>query len=266
VGALGWRDAFLWLGVLSVVAVLPLLVWTARLRPGVPVAAGPDSGPHGVGGANGAGGANGPSRLRTALSTPRIWLLFAVYALCGFHDFFVATHIVAFALDHGMSAELSGNMLAFMGLMGLVGVLLTGAACDRLGPVRPAAACFVLRIALFGAILVSQHTAVILVVALLFGATFWITAPLTVVFVRDGYGTALLGTLAGMVTMVHHACGGLGAYVGAASFDLAGGYGPAFAIMLATSALALVLILALPRTRGALPEAPAAPAVPTGER
>ena len=85
----------------------------------------------------------------------------------------------------------------------------------------PTAVCFVLRVALFGGILVSQHPGVILAFALLFGATFWVTAPLTIVFVRDGYGTALLGTLAGMVTMVHHMCGGLGAYVGAASFDLA---------------------------------------------
>ena len=52
-----------------------------------------------------------------------------------------------------------------------------------------------------------------------------------------------IGTLAGIVTMVHHMCGGLGAYIGAVSFDLGGGYERAFVVMLITSGLALALSL-----------------------
>ena len=38
--------------------------------------------------------------------------------------------------------------------------------------------------------------------------------------------------------MIHHMCGGLGAWIGAAIFDASGGYDAAFAVMLASSVLA----------------------------
>ena len=43
--------------------------------------------------------------------------------------------------------------------------------------------------------------------------------------------------------------GGLGAWLGAAIFDATGGYGPAFAVMCALSALAFALCLPLARIR-----------------
>ena len=56
---------------------------------------------------------------------------------------------------------------------------------------------------------------------------------------------ALLGTLAGIVTMVHHMFGGLGAYVGALSFDRTGSYDSAFAVMALTSLLSIGLVMML---------------------
>ena len=47
--------------------------------------------------------------------------------------------------------------------------------------------------------------------------------------------------------MIHHMCGGLGAWIGAAIFDASGGYDAAFAVMLASSVLASVLTLRLGR-------------------
>jgi hypothetical protein len=85
------------------------------------------------------------------------------------------------------------------------------------------------------------------VFALVFGLTFLITAPLTVLFVRDSFGTKNLGALTGLITMGHHICGGIGAYLGAGIFDGTGGYDIAFLIMLVASTLAVVLALALRR-------------------
>jgi predicted MFS family arabinose efflux permease len=50
--------------------------------------------------------------------------------------------------------------------------------------------------------------------------------------------------------MVHHICGGLGAYLGAAVFDATGGYDRAFAVMMASSVIALALTFCLHRPRG----------------
>jgi predicted MFS family arabinose efflux permease len=113
--------------------------------------------------------------------------------------------------------------------------------------VWPTAACFVARVAVFALIMVDQSAFSVSVFALVFGSTFLVTAPLTVVFVRESFGTRNLGALTGLITMVHHIWGGVGAYLGAAVFDATSRYQIAFAIMLAASIVALALTLCLRR-------------------
>jgi predicted MFS family arabinose efflux permease len=183
-----------------------------------------------------------------AARTRQFWLLIGVYAICGCDDFFVTTHIVAFAQDRGVDAFLAGNLLALMGLTGLLGVVAGGALSDRAGPIWPTALAFAARVAVFGLIVVDKSTLSVAVFALVFGATFLVTAPLTVVFVTDNFGPRHLGALSGLITMVHQVCGGIGAYLGAAAFDATGGYQAAFWLMFALSMIALVLTGSLQRS------------------
>ena len=182
-----------------------------------------------------------------AVRSKQFWLLVAIYAICGFDDFFVSTHIVAFAQDRGIDGFLAGNLLALMGLTGLIGVVAAGAFSDRSGPVWPTALSFAARVAVFALVMVDQSPASVTVFALVFGATFLVTAPLTIIFVSESFGTRNLGALTGLITMVHQISGGVGAYLGAAMFDATGSYDIVFSIMLAVSVLALVLTLFLRR-------------------
>jgi predicted MFS family arabinose efflux permease len=224
---IGWRAVFIWIGVAHVL-LLPLLI-------GIPGRGGDGSAPR------------GELSLRDAARSRQFWLLIAVYAICGLDDFFVTTHVAAFAQDRGLTPLIAGNLLALMGLTGLIGVIASGLASDRLGPVWPTAAAFVARIVVFAWIAIDQSPLSIAVFALVFGATFLVTAPLTVVFVRQSFGTRNLGALAGLITMTHQIFGGLGAYAGAAIFDATGGYDAAFVVMLASAVVALALTLMLRR-------------------
>jgi len=78
-----------------------------------------------------------------------------------------------------------------------------------------------------------------------FGATFLVTAPLTVLFVRESFGIRHLGALTGVITMVHQIFGGIGAYAGALVFDYSGSYDAAFIALLVASVAGLVLALML---------------------
>ena len=224
---IGWRWVFVWIGVAHVV-LLPLLL--------------------GIPGRGGAGSAKrGELPLRDAAGSRQFWLLIAIYAICGLDDFFVTTHVAAFAQDRGLTPLIAGNLLALMGLTGLAGVIASGLASDRLGPVWPTAAAFAARIVVFAWIAIDQSPLSIAIFALVFGATFLVTAPLTVVYVRQSFGTRNLGALAGLITMTHQIFGGLGAYAGAAIFDATGGYDAAFVVMLASAVVALALTLMLRR-------------------
>jgi len=234
--AIGWRSVFFWLGVAHL-GLVPLLLLA------IPAA----------GGRGGAAAAAAPAGLdaRQAARTRQFWLLLGVYALCGLDDFFVSTHVVAFAQDRGLDAFLAGSLLAWMGLAALVGVVASGVWSDRSGPVWPTAVSFVARLAVFVLILADQSTVSVAIFALMFGATFLVTAPLTVVFVVQSFGTKHLGALSGLIIMVHHVFGGLGAYLGAAAFDRLGGYDLAFVVMLSSNVLAAALTLGLRRARSA---------------
>jgi predicted MFS family arabinose efflux permease len=241
---IGWRSVFLWLG-LAHVLLLPLVLVSV---PGRQAAKARNSAARDEG--------SGPL---AAARTRQFWLLLAIYAICGFNDFFVSTHVVAFAQDKGVDVFLAGNLLAFMGLTGLFGVVAAGAWSDRSGPVWPTAAAFAARIAAFGLIALDQSALSVAIFALVFGATFLVTAPMTVLFVRESFGTRHLGAISGLITMVHHICGGLGAYLGATMFDRTGGYQPVFVIMLASAAIALLLTFALRRPTLAMARNPLAP-------
>lgn len=226
---IGWRSVFIWIGIAHLV-LLPLLI-------GIP-------GESGTSAASKSG-----LSLRDAARSRQFWLLMVIYAICGMDDFFVTTHVAAFAQDRGLTPLIAGNLLALMGLTGLAGVIASGFTSDRLGPVWPSATAFAARIAVFAWIAIDQSPISIAVFALVFGATFLVTAPLTVVFVRQSFGTSNLGALAGLITMTHQIFGGIGAYAGAAIFDATGGYDAAFVVMLASTAVALALTLMLARPR-----------------
>ena len=237
--SIGWRGAFVVLAALGLLLIVPL----AFLSIPEPALGGAETASAPLG--------NAKSELKPSdlLRDSKVWYLLVIYAICGFQDFFVATHVVAFARDQGMGAVVAGNLFALMGLVGLAGVLMTGFVSDRFGPILPTLICFAIRIVLFGLITVTTSVVAIISFALVYGFTFWITAPLTLVFVRKYFGTAHLGMLTGIVAMVHHGAGGLGAYAGGIVYDVSGSYQIIFQIMLIVSFAALLTTWGLSRIR-----------------
>ena len=132
--AVGWRNAYTILAAANAVVLLPLALLV--IRPAPPAV--------GAAAASDAGGESAapPLTLRQALASREYLLLAAIYAVCGFQDFLVVTHIVAFAQDHGLGDVLAGNLLAWMGVMGLLGILAAGVMADAFGAARPTAMCF----------------------------------------------------------------------------------------------------------------------------
>ena len=248
--SLGWRTSYVALAAANLIIVVPLVFATVRNRRSVlanSFASGTGGGDAGLHATDDPAlyGSRAGLRVDEAMSVSRIlasrqlWLLVTLYAICGFSDFFVATHVVAFALDQGVATLLAGNMLALMGLMGVLGVMMSGLLADAFGAKHPTLVCFLLRIAVFSLIISFQETAGILVFALLYGFTFLITAPITVIFANTIFGPARLGTVSGIINMVHQVSGGLGAFVGALIFERWGSYDGAFMLLLGLSIVAL---------------------------
>ncbi|MBI2936331.1 MAG: MFS transporter [Chloroflexi bacterium] len=238
---LGWRNAYRILGI-SIGALAPIMLLFVRSWP--PSRGAPAPAEQRVGGGDPAGQAmtstavSGPTSIRPILGSRSYLQLLLIWSICGFQDFFVATHVVAFATDQGIGTVLAGNLLALMGVMGMVGVLMSGVMADAFGPMQPTRVCFLLRILIFLLVMVTQSTAAVIIFALAYGFTFLITAPLSPVFVGRLFGLRRMGTLTAGISMSHQLAAGLGAFVGGAVFDQFGSYYWAFVLAFALSLVA----------------------------
>ena len=235
--SLGWRASYVALGGANLIIMAPLVLFAVRSHPSPTAASGASDQSDG-------GETSEPIQTIAAIvrSSPFLMLV-GIYLICGFQDFLVAIHIVAFAQDQGVGSVLSGNMLAVMGVMGFLGVLVAGWMSDIMGPGKPTLMCFVMRICTFILISVYQSTTGIILFAALYGFTFFITAPLTVIFGRKIFGPVRLGTVAGLISAVHMVAGGTGALAGAAIFDKWGSYDGAFVLLLAMSVIGVAITL-----------------------
>jgi MFS family permease len=209
--AVGWRWTYGLLAATLAVFVAILAVWLRDApRPAAPVGAA-------------AGGAGGADR-RAALGTPAFWALTAGLMGCGFTDFLMTTHLAPFATDLGLSPLTAANALSLWAAANVAGLLAAGTIAERLGARGAMVLTYGVRaLALFWLLLV-HDTWQLYLFAILFGATFFTTAPLSSTMVGQLFGPAHQGAIFGMANLFHHLAGGLGSYAGGLAFDLSRSY------------------------------------------
>lgn len=173
--------------------------------------------------------------------------------ICGGDDFLVATHLVPMVTDYGFSPITAGNMLAWYGLMSMVGLLVVGPASDMIGNKLPIAFTFVLRVVLFVMISQFQTHTTFYIFAFVFGFTHLMTAPLTATLMGKLYGLSHVGVIAGSITTVHHLAGGFWAYAAGVGFDYTGSYQAAFYISAVLAFVALLCSLFIRERRHEVP-------------
>jgi MFS family permease len=176
--------------------------------------------------------------LAEAMKTRSFWFIFTFMLFCGTADFLVSTHFIPFVTDYGISPTSAGNMLAWLGLLGMAGILVAGPIADRIGNKIPLSMVFFLRVLILLMIVKYQNPLSLYVFALLFAFTFLITAPLLPALIGKLFGFSHVGLISGFLMTFHYLGGGLGAYLGGLIFDITGSYQNAFLLLAMMSLLA----------------------------
>jgi MFS family permease len=187
--------------------------------------------------------------LTEAMKTRSLWLIFTFMLFCGTADFLVATHLIPFATDYGISPTSAGNMLAWMGLLGMAGILVAGPTADRIGNKIPLSMVFFLRVLLLLLIVKYQNPVSLYIFALLFGFTFLITAPLLPALIGNLFGLSHVGLISGFLMTIHYLGGGLGAFFGGLIFDITGSYQNAFLLLSLISLIAAISCILIQEKR-----------------
>ncbi len=187
----------------------------------------------------------GDLSLADAAKTYSFWFFITLMFICGSADFMVTTHLIPMVTDYNISPTGAGNMLAWLGLMSLLGLLVAGPASDTIGTKTPIALTFLLRFFLFTMILNYQNQFAFYVFACAFGFTLLVTAPLNAILVGRLYGFSHVGLISGVITTIHHMGGGFWTYMGGEIFDRTGSYRLVFIISAILALLAILFTLAI---------------------
>jgi MFS family permease len=257
----GWRVTNLWIAGLALVVNLALTLGVIR---GTPQALGLQ--PYGARGQESPAVGTRPHRATPSLAAaPRdltlgeamrsrsLWLFTIAMFACGSADFLVNTHLVPMVTDYGLSDAVAANMLAWLGLLSLAGMLVAGPVADAIGNKLPIVTTFALRIGLFVMVMLVKGPVAFWIFSLGFGFTIMVTAPLTLTLVGDLYGVTHIGFISGFIVTIHTVGGGLGVFLAGVIFDGTGDYNVAFLLSAGLAFVAMACSLFIREERHSVP-------------
>jgi MFS family permease len=236
-----WRTAQMTLGILVWTLLIPASILVRR----APIASSKSSSPE--------GDERGDGREITvaeALRSPAFIVLAATFfACCAAHSGPIF-HMIANALDHGVSAMAAATVLSAAGLASFTGRIVCGLIADRVGAKRTLLAGLALQALAVSLYLVAGELASFYAVALVFGFAYGGVMPLYAILVRDYFGARIMGTVFGAVASVSTLGMAIGPWVGGWLYDAFGGYFWLFlgSTGIALGAVAIALTFRPPRT------------------
>ena len=237
VETLGWRQAYMDVGLFCAVCML-LLAPLLRRRPAAVVIA---------------PGFNADTQARELpfglLPTRATVLLCVAGFSCCVAMAMPQVHIVAYCADLGYGAARGAEMLSLMLACGIVSRLVSGVICDRIGALRTLLLGSVLQATALLMFLPFDGLVSLYLVSALFGLFQGGIVPSYTLIVRENFAPAQIGAQVGtviMFTMLGMATGG---WMSGKVFDLTGSYHAAFLNGVAWNMLNVGIVVFLLRSR-----------------
>ncbi|MFM0608368.1 MFS transporter [Paraburkholderia sediminicola] len=234
--AYGWRLAYVWIGALSMVVVLPMVYFNLYDKPA-------DRGfqwrPH----MRRAGMQDRDVTVREALRQHAFWVLIVAFMLLGFNTTGIALHMVPMLLRDGVSTGQAAAAQSIMGVGVILGRLAAGYLLDRL-PSALVTAVSLLgpTLGFAGFALLGAHPVSMNVLAALIGIGIGAEIDLLGFYVRRHFGTFAYGKLYCSIFAIFQFGSGVGAVGIAYGATRLNGYGPMLLLMAAFSAAAIGLL------------------------
>lgn len=163
--------------------------------------------------------------LRQAMHHRGFLLLVLGFFVCGFQLAFFATHLPAYLLDRQMPLWVGGAALGLIGLTNILGTFGCGVLGDRMSKTRLLAGLYTVRgLITLWFLLTPISPMTVMIFAAVMGFTWLGTVPLTSGVVAQIFGVRYIGTLVGIVFLMHQVGSFLGAWLGGLAFAANGSY------------------------------------------
>ena len=181
--------------------------------------------------------------LGQALRMNQFWLLGFTWVFFSLSLHMIFVHIVAYAVDMGISRMDAAVILSLMGLANFPGRLLVGRLSDMMGRKVLGVTC---NLILFGALLWlmwADQLWMLYTFALVFGFMWGGSGTVITALLGDIFGTRSLGPIMGILSAGWALGAAIGPSIGGVIFDMSGDYSMAFAAA-ATAIFAVACLLA----------------------
>ena len=264
ISSIGWREAYLWLAGLTILAVPANLLLQRR-----PPEHAPDAAVRVRTDRSTATTEASPPRaafddlvadpdwagriwtLRQAAGTARFWLLFACFFMTSFSVQLILVHEVAFLVDSGWDRALAATTAGLIGLVSIPAKLVGGPLSDRFGR-EPTWTAYLVVLVLGLAVLivagVGPRPELAYVFPILIGIGYSVMAPMAPAMAADIFKGPNFGAIFGAIAASNGIGAAVGAWTAGALYDVTGSYMAAFAGATIAAALSAACAwLAAPR-------------------
>ncbi|MBI4765908.1 MAG: MFS transporter [Deltaproteobacteria bacterium] len=244
ISTLDWRRAFLILGIVSGLVMIPLAQLLKSTPESIklkPFGYSPSS-PLNINWSDNPG-----LSLNQAVKTGRFWL-WGPITFCFFTSLNILyVHIVAHARDIGIPPIIAASTLSIIAGSSILARLTIGAISDKVGTRTALSGALALSVIAFSFLVFSPWHWTFYLFLVVFGLSYGSVVPLETAVPAGLFGTASLGAIMAAVGLFPMIGGAAGPPVAGTIFDRTGAYQPTFIICLGLSLAALVLSILLSR-------------------
>jgi MFS family permease len=242
IALLGWRNAYLTIGILSLAALVALALLMKRDPQEIGLL--PDGNSHD----NSNGEAWSETHnlpMRAAIRTKQFWTIciaeFTIFSCL----LTTIVHITPHAIDQGLQPPAAAAVLSTIGGVSITGRMVMGSANDKIGGKRSLIICFMLLIISLVWLQMASSAWTLFLFAVIYGfahgGLFTVMSPL----VAEFFGTGSHGVLFGTVLFSGTIGGSVGPWLAGYIFDVTGSYQSAFITLTVLACIGFLLITIL---------------------
>ena len=214
----GWRTAYLVLGVIVWAVAVPASLLT-RDPPGGSVEAPGDR-----------SAAPGGHTVRESLGDVRLWLLTTAWLLHAVSAMMMSVHLVPYVKDRGVTLESASLALTIYGTGNILGRILFGVAADRLGTKRTFRLCMVMQIAALTWIVTGPSLAALDVLIFWYGLASAGSDTTIAKGAVETFGVRAIGSVMGIMSFGWRIGAAAGPALAGFLYDATGAYTIAFGL------------------------------------
>ncbi|MFH1031432.1 MAG: MFS transporter [Chloroflexota bacterium] len=242
----GWRQAYVILGITTIVVVIPLAQFIKSSPQGIDLKRYEEREATGNGISPPAGGG---LTLKQAVKKGSFWIIAALLFFEMFYAGTITVHISPHALDIGISAVVAAGLLSALSASQLTGRLLTGFVSDKIGTRLTATIC--LFMALLGLVWLqfAREAWMLYAFVIFFGVWAGGIFPTQIVITAEIFGLKCLGVILATLVFFGTIGNAIGPALGGGVFDVTGSYRLAFITIAILCAGAFILSLVLLRLK-----------------